>query len=62
MIDQEMEDSDSQLEESKFFLKYFKKFHKTKTVHLFFSEISFTSYEMNLALCYLLNYISTSIN
>ena len=58
-----MVDRDSQLEESKFLKKYFKKFHKTKTgTSIFFSEISFTSYEMNLALCYLLNYISTSIN
>ena len=31
MTDQEMEDLDSQLEVSKFFSKYFKSFHKTKT-------------------------------
>ena len=31
MTDQEMEDFDSQLEESKFFSMYFKSIHKTET-------------------------------
>ena len=31
MTDPEMEDLDSQLEVRKFFSKYFKRFHKTKT-------------------------------
>ena len=59
MTDQEMEDLDSQLEESKFFSMYFKRIHKTKTgTTIYNSKISFTFYEMNLALYYLLNYIN----
>ena len=63
MTDQEMEDLDSQVEVSNFFLKYFKRFPKSKTGTITCnSKISFTFYKINLALYYLLNYISTSIN
>ena len=56
MTDQDMEYLDSQFEVSKFFSKYFKRFHQTKTGTIFCnSKISFTFYEMNLALYYLLN-------
>ena len=58
-----MEDLDSLLEVSKFFSKCFKRFQKTKTGTIICnSKISFTLYEMNLALYYLLNHISTSVN
>ena len=63
MADQEMEDLDSQLEVSKLFSKYFKRFHETKTGTIISnSKISFQFFEINLALYYLLNYISTKIN
>ena len=56
MTDQEMDNLDSQLEVSNFFSKDFKRFHKTNTGTIAFkSKISFTLYEMNLALYYLLN-------
>ena len=56
MTDQEMDNLDSQLEVSNFFSKDFKRFHKTNTgTNTFKSKISFTFYEMNLALYYLMN-------
>ena len=63
MTDQEMEDLDSKLVVSIFFSQYSKRFFKTKTGTISCnSKISFTFYEMNLALYYLLNYIGISIN
>ena len=56
MADQEMEDLDSQLEVSKFFSKYFNRFHKSKTGTITCnSKICFTFYEMNLGFYYLLD-------
>ena len=63
MTDQEMEDLDSKLVVSIFFSQYSKRFFKTKTGTISCnSKISFTFYERNLALYYLLNYIGISIN
>ena len=58
-----MEDLDSQLEVSKLFSEYFKRFHTTETGTIpCISKFPFKFYEMNLTLYYLLNYISTGIN